>query len=247
ARSLSLQLAAIGARNVITASTPAEALNAINTHPDGIFLCDIYIAGESAEPLAQKAARSYVLLSPLARGRIKELREAGFDGYFIKPIRQSSLHAQLLDLAAEPPALAEPAAPANGDQKVYRVLLAEDNQINAVLATTIIKRAGHHVDVARNGEEAVDAVKSGSYDIILMDMHMPEVDGVEATRRIRGLDGAARKTPIIALTANAMAADRQKCIAAGMDDFLSKPFEPADLTTLLSKWGECDSEWSEAS
>jgi CheY-like chemotaxis protein len=76
---------------------------------------------------------------------------------------------------------------------------------------------------------------------------MPEVDGLEATRRIRRLDGPMRQAPIIALTANAMAADRQKCIAAGMDDFLSKPFEPSDLTSLLAKWGECKSEWSEAS
>jgi CheY-like chemotaxis protein len=90
-------------------------------------------------------------------------------------------------------------------------------------------------------------VKAGEYDIILMDMHMPEMDGLEATRRIRRLDGPARRTPVVALTANAMAADRQKCIAAGMDDFLSKPFEPDDLTNLLAKWGDCESQWSEAS
>jgi CheY-like chemotaxis protein len=224
----------------------------MNKHPNAILLCDIYIAGESAQPLARKAVKSYVLLSPMARGRIAELREAGFNGYFIKPIRQSSLHKQLTDDGTEvptPKSEARTAAPttAPSQNKTYRVLLAEDNQINAVLATTIIKRAGHSVEVAQNGAEAVDAVMLGDYDIILMDMHMPEVDGLEATRRIRRLDGPMRQAPIIALTANAMAADRQKCIAAGMDDFLSKPFEPSDLTSLLAKWGECKSEWSEAS
>ncbi len=251
-RSLELQLSAIGAENIISVTTPAAAIGAMTKHPDAILLCDIYIAGESAQPLARKAARSYVLLSPLARGRINELREAGFDGYFIKPIRQSSLHIQLTDDMNETPAL--PEAPrieekpkAQNGQKTFRVLLAEDNQINAVLATTIIKRAGHTVDVAHNGGEAVEACEQGEYDLILMDMHMPHVDGLEATRRIRKLSGNMRKAPIIALTANAMAADRQKCLAAGMDDFLSKPFEPSDLTELLTKWGDCESEWSEAS
>lgn len=256
-RSLELQLAAIGAENIVSVSTPAAAVAAMGKHQDAILLCDIYIAGESAQPLARKASRSYVLLSPLARGRINELREAGFDGYFIKPIRQSSLHKQLTDDVEETPAAAKdetaaapkPPSPdsAAAADKTFRVLLAEDNQINAVLATTIIKRAGHLVDVAENGAEAVEACENGDYDLILMDMHMPHVDGLEATRRIRKLADPMRKVPIIALTANAMAADRQKCIAAGMDDFLSKPFEPSDLTALLTKWGECDSEWSEAS
>ncbi|GJL90644.1 response regulator [Hyphococcus sp.] len=251
ARCLELQLAAIGAENVLSVSTPAGALDAMAKHPNAMLLCDIYIAGESAQPLARKAVQSYVLLSPMARGRINELREAGFNGYFIKPIRQSSLHKQLTDDETETPApqaqTPATASPAPSQNKTYRVLLAEDNQINAVLATTIIKRAGHSVEVAQNGAEAVDAVMLAEYDIILMDMHMPEVDGLEATRRIRRLDGPMRRAPIIALTANAMAADRQKCIAAGMDDFLSKPFEPSDLTSLLAKWGECKSEWSEAS
>ena len=245
-RSLELQLRAIGAQTVISVTTPAGAIEAIGKHPQAVLLCDIYIAGESAQPLARKAAQSYVLLSPLARGRIHELREAGFKGYFIKPIRQSSLHKQLTEEAAAAPA-ARPERPAAAHGKAFRVLLAEDNQINAVLATTIIKRGGHQVDIAQNGAEAVKAVTESDYDLILMDMHMPEVDGLEATRRIRRLGQGKRKIPIIALTANAMAADRQKCIAAGMDDFLSKPFEPADLTALLSKWGGCESAWSEAS
>ncbi|MCK5750710.1 MAG: response regulator, partial [Oricola sp.] len=246
-RSLNQQLSAIGAERVIAASTPAAALEALEDHPDAILLCDVYIAGESAQPLVKKAARSFVLLSPLGRGRIAELRDAGFDGYFIKPIRQSSLYKQLIEEASETAAPETETKAAPAQEKRYRVLLAEDNQINAVLATTIIRRAGHIVDVAPNGLAAVEAAKSGEYDIILMDMHMPQMDGLEAMRRIRRLDGPMRKLPIIALTANAMASDRQKCVAAGMDDFLSKPFEPADLTGILTKWGESESAWSEAS
>jgi len=138
-------------------------------------------------------------------------------------------------------------APKTTADRPLRVLLAEDNKINAVLATTIIKRAGHHVDLANNGQEAIDRVKDEPYDVILMDMHMPEVDGIEAARQIRNLDGAKAQTPIVALTANAMASDRQKCIGAGMDDFISKPFEPTDLTDMLAKWGGTKSEFSAAS
>lgn len=245
-RSIELQLGAIGADKVHKVTNAADAISVMKQYPDAILLCDILVAGESGEPLAEMAARSYVLLSPLTRGRINEMRDAGFDGYFIKPIRQSSLHQQLFEDDVKAPAPVKP-KPQNPEDKTYRVLLAEDNQINAVLATTIIKRAGHSVDVAPNGEEAVKMIRAEDYDIVLMDMHMPEVDGLEATRRIRNLDTDMRRVPIIALTANAMAADRQKCIASGMDDFLSKPFEPKDLTNLLAKWGESGSKYSEAS
>lgn len=246
--SLRLQLEAVGATDIVTVSSAIEAHRIIEERPEATLLCDIYLAGESARSLTQTASRSYVLLSPLARARLKELRDAGFSGYFIKPIRQSSLYQQLMEKEGEKSAPAF-APPADDEPKSrnYNVLLAEDNQINAVLATTIIKRAGHSVDVARNGAEAADAAKRNLYDVILMDMHMPEVDGLEATRRIRSFDGETSRTPIIALTASAMASDRQKCIAAGMDDFISKPFEPADLTAMLVKWGDAQSKYSKAS
>ena len=254
--SLELQLKAIGVKDIIVADSLAQARAAAEAHPEAVLLCDIYLASEGAEPLARAAGRSYVMLSPLARGRLKELREAGFSGYFIKPIRQSSLYDRLAahsdkpapDAEAETPAApAEPAAKNAAPAAGLNILLAEDNRINAVLATTIIKRDGHHVDVAQNGKEAVDAVKAAAYDIILMDMHMPEVDGLDAARQIRALGGDAAKTPIVALTANAMASDRQKCVAAGMDDFLSKPFEPADLSAMVAKWAGAESAYSQAS
>lgn len=248
-RSLERQLEAVGATNVTTVWSAAEAHLAINENPGATLLCDIYLAGEGEVPLAQTAARSFVLVSPLARARLAELREAGFAGFFIKPIRQASLYQQLMSPEEQPTAPAPAAKPAekNQQQKSLCVLLAEDNKINAVLATTVIKRAGHAVDVAQNGAEAVEAVTAARYDVVLMDMHMPEMDGLEATRRIRKLDSKARRVPIVALTAGAMASDRQKCVAAGMDDFLAKPFEPNDLITLLAKWGAAESDFSEAS
>ncbi|MEM9989123.1 MAG: response regulator, partial [Pseudomonadota bacterium] len=115
-----------------------------------------------------------------------------------------------------------------------RVLLAEDNQINSVLATAILKRAGHHVDVAGNGVEAVETFTLAEYDIVLMDMRMPEMDGLEATKALRAAGHI--DVPIIALTANAMGVDREACLQAGMNDFLSKPFDPNDLTRLLDRW-----------
>lgn len=127
------------------------------------------------------------------------------------------------------------------------ILLAEDNQINAVLATALIKRAGHQVDVAVNGTRAIDAVREGAYDLIFMDMHMPEMDGIEAAQRIRKLSAPLCDIPIVALTANAMASDRQKCIAAGMDDFLPKPFEPSDLEAMVEKWATGRRALTEAS
>jgi len=92
--------------------------------------------------------------------------------------------------------------------------------------------------VAVNGKEAVEALKTDDYDMIFMDMHMPEMDGLEAARKIRAFEDEKAQTPIVALTANAMAADRQKCLNAGMDDFLSKPFDPEDFHAMLEKY--CD-------
>ena len=247
-RSLKLQLQAVGATDIISAASVDETRQAIDNAPGATLLCDVHLAGESPASLTNGAARSFVLISPLGRTKLDAMREAGFDGYFIKPIRQSSLRQQLTAdrKPAAAPAPQDSDAPAP-EGKRYRVLLAEDNQINAVLASTIIKRAGHDVDIARNGAEALDAVTAKDYDIVLMDMLMPQMDGLEATRHIRKLDGKMRRAPVIALTANAMAADRRKCIAAGMDDFLSKPFEPEELTGMLEKWGELESQYSEAS
>jgi len=113
--------------------------------------------------------------------------------------------------------------------------LAEDNAINVLLATTLLEAVGYHVTTASNGAEAVEAVRRARYDLILMDVHMPVMDGLEATRRIRALGGEAATLPIVAMTANAMASDQEACLAAGMDDFVSKPFDPDAFLSVVAR------------
>jgi len=119
-----------------------------------------------------------------------------------------------------------------------RVLLAEDNKINQQFATLILNKAGHSVVVAANGREAVDTFRCSDFDAILMDIQMPELDGVQATRQIRALPEPKGSIPIIAVTAHAMAGAREEYLAAGMDDYISKPFQPALLVSTLEK--SCD-------
>ena len=114
-----------------------------------------------------------------------------------------------------------------------RVLLVEDNPINALLARTLLTREGCGVDQAGGGEEALAALAVGEYDLILMDMRMPGMSGLEATRKVRGM---GVRTPVVALTANAFEEDRHACLAAGMDDFLVKPLTPDALRAALGRW-----------
>lgn len=110
-------------------------------------------------------------------------------------------------------------------------------KVNVMLMTKLLQKHGCIVDTALNGREAVEAAREKNYDIIFMDCQMPEMDGFEATEQIRQCEGD-RHTPIIALTADAMTGDREKCMAAGMDDYLNKPFKPEQITSLLQKWSE---------
>jgi CheY-like chemotaxis protein len=115
------------------------------------------------------------------------------------------------------------------------ILLAEDNPFNQALATAILGKLGYSYDTAENGEEVLNRLSEKVYDVILMDIQMPEMDGLEATRLIRGQQ-TNRQPVIIAMTANAMHEDREECLAAGMNDYLSKPIKPGDVVTILKKW-----------
>jgi CheY-like chemotaxis protein len=137
-----------------------------------------------------------------------------------------------------PPAATVDAAPAQAAGSAPRLLLAEDNKINQKLALALLARSGYNVDLAENGVEAVAAAAERQYALILMDMQMPEMDGLEATRQIRAGAGPNRAAPIIALTANAMQSDQTACRAAGMDDFLSKPFNREILLNCIARWIE---------
>lgn len=112
---------------------------------------------------------------------------------------------------------------------MLRILVAEDNIINQEIAAATVEHAGHYVDVVANGLEAIEAVRSFHYDLVLMDIHMPEMDGIAATSAIRDLNGDVSEIPIIALTADAMVGDREKYLAAGMNGYVSKPFDAQDL------------------
>jgi PAS domain S-box-containing protein len=116
-----------------------------------------------------------------------------------------------------------------------RVLIVDDYPINRLVATTIVKQLGYQVDGADNGAQAITAVQARRYDVILMDCVMPDVDGYETTRRIRGAEGPNRHTPIIALTSTTTTGERDRCLAAGMNDYVAKPFDPAALSDALAR------------
>ena len=120
-----------------------------------------------------------------------------------------------------------------------RILVAEDNAINQRVAVSMLEKAGHRVDLVSNGREAVEALDRRSYDLVFMDCLMPQMDGFEATRAIRAAEvGTDRQVPIVALTANAMQRDREQCLAAGMDDYLTKPFSKQALNAAVERWTE---------
>ena len=121
--------------------------------------------------------------------------------------------------------------------KKARILVAEDNPVNQIIAVKMLKKLGHYADVVANGFEAIDALRNAPYDLVLMDCQMPECDGYEATRLIRSAPEFENKQlTILAMTANAMAGDAEKCLAVGMNDYISKPVSAEKLEAIINKW-----------
>jgi signal transduction histidine kinase/DNA-binding response OmpR family regulator len=221
--------------------------------PHDVIFLDQMMPGLAGETLAarirampQFRETKMILISSAGQHGHSEAAKKNLDAVLLKPVRQRDLlsclaqvfsnagRARHAEEANEPakPAAARPAQPAAGS---LHVLLVEDNKINRTFALALLTKAGHRTDIAENGLQAVDAVARADYDVILMDIQMPEMDGIQATKKIREMPAPKREVPIIALTAHALAGAREDYIAAGMDDYLSKPVSP---TVLLSKLAE---------
>ncbi|MBS0333803.1 MAG: response regulator [Proteobacteria bacterium] len=228
-----LQIEACGGRPAAAATL--EDLQARSQFGD-VILVDHALAQGGRLLRRPPERRAIILLSPDERALIGRYRRLGFAGYLIKPLRRASLAERVLIAAGADPGVAaslEDERIATAAAPGKRVLLVEDNPINALLARALLTREGCAIDHASGGEEAIAAVKVGAYDLILMDMRMPGMSGVEVTRALRKL---GVETPIVALTANAFEDDRHACMAAGMNDFLVKPTSPDALRATLTRW-----------
>jgi CheY-like chemotaxis protein len=191
---------------------------------------------------ALKVTRLLMLTSAGQRGDAQRCRELGIRGYLTKPVSR----ADLLDMVAGVlggPDEAGGVTPEvvtrhriHESRRQLRVLLAEDNQVNQEVAATMLRRRGHQVDVVDNGRQAVERARRQRYDVVLMDIQMPEMDGLEATEAIRALpDG--HDLPIVALTAHALKDERERCLTRGMNAYLTKPFKAYELFAAAEGWG----------
>jgi len=212
---------------------------------DGVTLAEEIrkISGSESLPLV-------LLTSMSLRPETEEASRSLFAACLTKPIRQSQLHDILLQVLGAPKrARRKLGARARLDSALasrlpMRLLLADDNVVNQKVAIRLFDQMGYHLDLAADGIEALDAVKRQNYDMIFMDVQMPEVDGLEATRRIRTYEQetSRRRSVIVAMTASAMSGDREKCLDAGMDDYLSKPVRPEAVQAAVERWGPQISE-----
>ena len=234
---------------------PLEALmelrrEALHGYPFDVALIDYHMPGLDglslgerikADPLLSRTR--LILMTSFTERKIgKQALEQGFASFLAKPFKQSSLFDCIAPgsengSSGSAAPLARLASRRQHDRDV-RVLVAEDNHINQRIAVKMLNSLGYLPDVAANGREAVESVLRKQYDAILMDCQMPEMDGFEATAEIRKLESEKTRVPIIALTANAMSGDRDRCLDAGMDDYLSKPIDLQQLGEILQRWTE---------
>jgi len=197
---------------------------------------DGFMVAEALRGDARHAGTTLLMLTSAGqRGDAARCKELGLNAYLTKPISLTELR-DALENGQDAPSGEQPlnSRPSLGETRPsYKILLAEDNLVNQKLAVKLLEKQGHQVAVADNGILAVEAWREGGFDLILMDMMMPEMDGLEATRRIREIENSRAenqtRVPIIAMTANAMTGDRERCIEAGMDGYVSKPVKPEIL------------------
>lgn len=256
-------LEAYGAHVTVMSRLPGSCPGGTDEEPDVVIWDhDSWRSHRKRRTGPAAAAKHFVMVSPERRRDLRGRKGRGFDGYLLNPVRRASLvnllsgagggsnRAAGADDEALPP-------PKTTEHRPLRILLAEDNEINAMLARSLLERDGHHVTHASNGHEAVTffektVVDGGGgdspcapYDLVLMDMQMPEMDGLQAAREIRRIETDAvqsggRTLPIVALTANAMKEHHDQCLDAGMNGYLAKPFDREDLMDVLDRWAEVE-------
>jgi CheY-like chemotaxis protein len=213
-----------------------------------IAILDMRMPGMDGEELGRaikedesiRQAKLIMMTSVGKRGDVGRLGEIGFSAYLTKPVKQSQLFncitAVVEGRAGRISTVGMPVVTrhilSDDRRRKYRILIAEDNATNQVLALKTLERYGFRADTVSSGKEAIEVLDKVPYDLVLMDVEMPGMDGMEATRRIR--DGGS-SIPILALTAHAMKGDREKCLAAGMDDYVSKPIDPRELVDAIER------------
>ena len=235
-----------------TASSGPGALNALRRgaacgDPFAIVILDTHMPELSgiqvvevirADPVI--ASVKIVLLTSMEPGELSESVRGEVDAFITKPVKQSQLFETLCAVlgikADREETLPTESISSPVSDRRLRILLAEDNEVNQRVALYQLRMLDHQVDLARNGVEALKLFDENEYDAVLMDIHMPELDGYAATAEIRRREGDRKRTPIIAMTANALPEDREKCLAVGMDDHLAKPVQASALVRVLEQW-----------
>jgi CheY-like chemotaxis protein len=216
--------------------------------PYSFVILDMRMPGMNGIDLARTIAGDPAHRSPaliMLSSSIEHLPEAEsglLAAHLRKPVRQAKLRAALVAAAPRPTAPREPWEAAIVDELRPpplvggTVLVAEDNAVNQKVALRMVQNRGYEVEIVPDGLHALEAVTHAEYAVVLMDCHMPVMDGYEATREIRRREGSARRTPVVAMTSSVMEGDRERCLAAGMDDYLSKPLEPVHVNAVLEYW-----------
>jgi two-component system, sensor histidine kinase and response regulator len=245
---LERMLATRGAR-VDLAANGAQAMRKVHGLDTTVHRFDlVFVAAVLGDEDGTQAARSLADATPSSRvvmllnaagaGSVaREVVPAATAGFLRKPLLEPELDRELKRVLQQEPGgahavkTAEAAAPQTGAS----ILVAEDHPVNQQLVRRLLTRLGHKVEIAADGAIAVEAFGRAHFDLVFLDVQMPNVDGLEAARRIRAAEGGGARVPIIALTAHAMDRDRERCIAAGMDDYLTKPIDPDALKRMLAR------------
>jgi CheY-like chemotaxis protein len=242
-----------------TAADPVRALEILRceaqaSKPYRVILSDLQMPGMDGVQFARAIRNDpelsgtlFILLSSLGpRPSTRIMQETRIGAYVAKPVKQSQLFDALATVLGVPAGSAR--SPQVGAEVLsrlaedtqphvrHRVLVADDNAVNQKVTLKILEKLGYAGKAVDNGIEAVHATEIEDYDVVLMDCQMPEMDGFQATAEIRRRETAGRRLPIIALTANAMKGDQEKCLEAGMDDYVSKPISLKDLANALKRW-----------